>query len=237
MSSCHLFDEAIWDAALGRAVSPDLADHLRTCESCRRSLRSLSAAAQGLAALRSVTSPDPRAAVWARAAKPRRQRLRALVWAGGIAICGLAAMMLLWHGLSQQRDPTPRTATTLAHVPRETLSPHRVQGGEPPHNVDAAGAEQELAKQSPRPSIARRAPGPGSTPSASPQQTRPAPTPAGVSAQVTPEIHVAETPPPADQTSVEPTTDESGGEIGAFVNRTLGMALTKTLLVAANETG
>ncbi|MDH4180109.1 MAG: hypothetical protein OEV33_06320, partial [Armatimonadota bacterium] len=124
MSRCQRFDDAIWEAAHGRAAPPDLAEHLRVCESCHRSLRSLSAAAQGFAALRSVSAPDPRPAVWARVAKPRRRGLRVLVCTAGIAICGLAVMMLLWYGLPRQRDFTPRAASTVGQVsPPKRSSP------------------------------------------------------------------------------------------------------------------
>jgi hypothetical protein len=56
-------------------------------------------------------------------------------------------------------------------------------------------------------------------------------------AEAIPEVQVVAAPPVADQSAWEPTTDELGGTMGAFVNRTIGMALVKSLLHNANGTG
>jgi len=237
MSRCQRFDDAVWDAAHGQAISPDLAEHLLVCESCRRSLRSLSAAAQGFAALRSVSAPDPRPAVWARLAKPRRQRVRVLAWSAGIAICGLAAAIVLWHGLSRQNDSTPRGASTVAQVSPEKPSSPLVDATASAHEEDAPAPAQELADQQPPPSTGREAAGGRQGPPPAPQETVPAVVPAGDNGQAIPEARVAQAPPLADQPSVDPTTEEPDGKMGAFVNRTIGMALAKSVLRSANGTG
>jgi len=237
MSRCQRFDDAVWDAAHGQAISPDLAEHLLVCESCRRSLRSLSAAAQGFAALRSVSAPDPRPAVWARLAKPRRQRVRVLAWSAGIAICGLAAAIVLWHGLSRQNDSTPRGASTVAQVSPEKPSSPLVDATASAHEEDAPAPAQELADQQPPPSVEREAAGGGDSRPAAPQEAVPVVVPAGDNGQPSPDAQVAEASAVSERPSDDSTADHSDGKKGAFVNRMIGMALATSLLRSANGTG
>jgi hypothetical protein len=237
MSRCRQFDDAIWDTAHGQSAPPELAEHLLVCESCRRSLRSLSAAAQGFAALRTVSAPDPRPAVWARLAKPRRQGLRLLAWSAGIAVCALAAAMVLWHGFSRQSGSAPHPASTVAQVSPEKHSPPPVDATVSAHQADAPAPTQELRDRQPPPSIDRDAPGVGDDRPSAPQQPLPVVVPAGPNGQPSPDAQVAEAPAVSERSPDDSTTDRSDGKRSEFVNRMIGMALATSLLQSANGTG
>jgi hypothetical protein len=234
MSRCRQFDDAIWDTAHGQSAPPDLAEHLLVCESCRRSLRSLSAAAQGFAALRTVSAPDPRPAVWARLAKPRRQGLRLLAGSVGIAVCALAAAMVLWHGFPRQSDSAPHPASTVAQVSPEKHSPPPVDATASAHQDDAPAPTQELRDRQPPPSTGREAAAGGEGRPAPPPETVPVVVPAGPNGQPSPE---AEAPAVSERSPDDSTTDQSDGKKSEFVNRMIGMALATSLLQSANGTG
>lgn len=237
MSRCHQFDDAIWDAAHGRAISPDLAEHLRVCESCRRSLRSLSTAATGFTALRSVSAPDPRTAVWARLARPRRQSVRLLAWSAGVAVCVLAAATLLWHGLSRHNDSAPRGAGTVARVSPERPGSPPAGVADPARQADAPTPAQDLTDRQPPPSTQRGAAADGESRPSAPQEAVPVVVPAGPNGQPSPEVQVAEAPAVSERSPDGSTTDQSGGKKSEFVNRMIGMALAASLLRSANGTG
>jgi hypothetical protein len=237
MSHCSQFDDAIWDAAHGEPASPELADHLRVCESCRRSLRSLSAAAQGFEALRSVSAPDPRPAVWARLATPRRQPLRVLAWSAAVAVCALAAAMVLWHGLSRQSDSMPGGASTVAQVsPERPVSPPP-DAPDPARQADAPAPAPDPTGQQPAPSVERDTRGVGEDQPAVPQEPAPVVVPADDKRQQSHEIRVAEALGVGERPSEDSAADQSDGKKSAFVNRMIGMALATSLLHSTNGTG
>jgi len=105
MASCTQFEEALWEAAETQQVAPDLAEHLEQCRPCRRSLRSLASALEGLAALREVAAPDPTSAVrLATAARQSRGRLIGRL-AAAAALSGAAAGLLLLTSRAATRSP------------------------------------------------------------------------------------------------------------------------------------
>jgi hypothetical protein len=237
MSRCRQFDDALWDAAHGQPAPPELAEHLLVCESCRRSLRSLSAAAQGFAALRSVSAPDPRPAVWARLAKPRRQGVRLLAWSAGIAVCALAAAMVLWHGLSRQNDSTPHPASTVAQVSPERPGSPPADAADSARQADAPAPAQDLPDRQSPPSVERDAPEGGESRPLAPREPVPVVVPPSDNERPGLEGQVAEAPAVSECSPDDSTTDQSDGKKSEFVNRMIGMALATSLLQSANGTG
>jgi len=114
MSSCERFEDSLWSAAAGEEVPPDLAAHLEHCSTCRESLQALTRAVRGLAALRGVDAPDPRAAVHARLAQTSRRGRRALVLAVAAVVCSACAVALLRITV----PPRPQQPARVVATPR-----------------------------------------------------------------------------------------------------------------------
>jgi hypothetical protein len=125
MSICRDFEDELWDAAAGGAVTPQLSEHLRTCETCKRSLRALSSAVEGLAALREVDGPDPTEAVRARVMRAhRRARVAVGLAVGAVLCCSVtAAWLAVEHRSVPHTGPETRAAANRPQPARKAEKP------------------------------------------------------------------------------------------------------------------
>jgi len=106
MHICKRFEDDIVEAALTGKTPSELSAHLERCEACRKALQAMSPAAQGLARLREVDAPDPRAEVWRRLDLPARRNWAPFAIAAAVT-CIIVAVMLARGYVTPRTPPAP----------------------------------------------------------------------------------------------------------------------------------
>jgi len=146
MTTCRKLEDALWEAAGGGEMSPELAEHLRACGRCARALGTLDSAQRGLRALCEVDAPKVTHAALARAADRRERRHRTAVALVGLACCLLAALPLIARQAAVSRATGAgativRRQPPVNHVVKAT-SDHQAPAG----NSQQAKAPDEVQK-------------------------------------------------------------------------------------------